>query len=470
MNVLFAASEGLPFAMSGGLGDVAGSLPKAIRGQKVACRVVLPLYKCITESQREKMKFVMSFDVPVGWRKQYCGIFEGTFDGVKYYFIDNEYYFYRDAIYGYYDDAERYSFFSRAILEMILRIDFKPEIIHCNDWQTSLVPVFLDSLYRGYEDLSSTKTVFTIHNIQYQGKYGLDLIEEIMGIPNEYKNLVEFDGCANFMKGAIQCASKVTTVSPTYANEIQDPWFAHGLADIISENSYKLAGILNGIDYKNYNPESDPSIFATYSSKDFSKKPLNKAELREMLGLTVGDKPIVAMVTRLVAHKGLDLVTAVFDELIALGAQVVILGSGEEEYESFFTEKMHQYPGDVAAIIGFIPDVARKIYAGADIFLMPSKSEPCGLSQMVAARYGTIPVVRTTGGLADSISDCGTGDGNGFTFQSYNAHDMLFAVGRAVKLYADKENWSNLVKYAMEYDFTWRKFAKQYVEIYKEIL
>lgn len=473
MKVLFAASEGLPFSMSGGLGDVAGSLPKAIRKKRIACRVVLPLYKCVTQEQRKKMKFITNFEVTIGWRKQYCGVFETNVDGVIFYLLDNEYYFYRDKLYGYYDDAERFAFFSRAALEMLHYISFTPDIIHCNDWQTALIPVYLDAIYRGYEQFKNIKTMFTIHNIQYQGKYGLDLVEEIIGIPKETVPWVEFDYCANFMKGAIERANLVTTVSPTYAKEILDPWFSHGLDGFLKTRSYKLSGILNGIDVKNYNPEDDSAIVSNYSYDHPEGKKADKADLQKMLGLDpTGDKPIVAMVSRLVSHKGLDLVRYAFDEIIAAGMQVVILGTGEKEYEDFFLGKARQYNGQAAVIIDFKPDLSRKVYAGADMFLMPSKSEPCGLSQMISLRYGTIPVVRQTGGLADSIIDVGSeGFGNGYTFKTYNAHDMLGALKRAAGLYyEDREDWDALVKSALMCDFSWTRSAAGYINLYENII
>ena len=470
MNILFCASEAAPFAASGGLGDVAGSLPRAIRNRKVACRVVMPLYGDMKQEYREKLTYITNFTVPVGWRNQYCGLFELTHNGVKYYFLDNEYYFKRTGLYGFYDDGERFAFFSRAILEMLFHVDFVPDVIHANDWQTALVPVYLDLYYRHLEQYRSIKTVFTIHNIQYQGKYGMEILEDTLAIGRQDAHLVEYDGCVNFMKGAIECADKVTTVSPSYAGEILDPWYSHGLDDLLRQKQYKLCGILNGIDVKSYDPAEDPNLAANFDANSFAEnKPKCKKELQEIFGLHDWPVPVVAMVTRLVGHKGVDLVRHVAQDIVNSGLQLVVLGSGEAAYESFFSELAARNPGAVGVKIAFVPSLARKIYAGADMFLMPSKSEPCGLSQMVALRYGTIPIVRETGGLRDSIHDSGDGWGNGFTFRSYNAHDMLNAVLRAKAGYEYPDGWQQLVKRAMECDFSWSASAKQYVEMYQQV-
>lgn len=471
MNVLFCASEVTPFAVSGGLGDVAGSLPRALRNRKIACRVVLPLYGDMKPEFREKLTYVTNFTVPVGWRNQYCGVFELTHDGVKYYLLDNEYYFKRTGLYGFYDDAERYAFFSRAILEMLFHIDFKPDIIHANDWQTALVPLYLNLYYRHLEEFRGIKSVFTIHNIQYQGKYGLELLEEVLAIGKRDAHLIEYDGCVNFMKAAIECADKVTTVSPSYAGEILDPWFSHGLDGLLRQKQYKLCGILNGIDVKGYNPATDKNLAENFDEKTVAKgKPACKQELRELFGLEQNDQPIVAMVTRLVGHKGVDLVRHVAQDIIDCGMQFVMLGTGEGAYETFFAQFAARNPGRVGVKLAFVPTIARKIYAGADMFLMPSKSEPCGLSQMVALRYGTVPIVRETGGLRDSIQDSGDGQGNGFTFGSYNAHDMLFACQRAREGYANAEGWQQLVTRAMQCDFSWSASAKAYIDMYNEVV
>ncbi len=471
MKVLYATSEALPFIASGGLGDVAGSLPHALRKRLIGCRVVLPMYDTIKQELKDTMKFITHISVPVAWRRQYCGIFEAKYNGVIYYLIDNQYYFKRDTIYGHYDDAERFAFFSRAVLEIIPYIDFKPDIIHCNDWQTALTPVYYSAMYANSPGYENIKTIFTIHNIQYQGVYGKELLEDVLGIPADKASLLEYDGCINFMKGAIECADKVTTVSPSYADEILDPWYSHGLDSILNERRYKLSGILNGIDTVGYDPATDKCIKANFSADDISGKKIDKEELQKEMGLPVKPGvPVIGMVTRLVSHKGLDLVKGILDELLATSEmQLVVLGSGDYEYESYFRWIAEKYPDKVGLRIGFVPELARKIYAGADMFLMPSKSEPCGLSQMVALRYGTVPIVRETGGLRDSITDCGDGKGNGFTFKSYNAHDMLDAIRRALTLYYNGD-WNELVLRALNCDFSWGRSANAYIRLYKETL
>lgn len=471
MKVLYATSEALPFIASGGLGDVAGSLPHALRRRLIGCRVVLPMYDTIKQELKDTMKFITHISVPVAWRRQYCGIFEAKYNGVIYYLIDNQYYFKRDTIYGHYDDAERFAFFSRAVLEIIPYIDFKPDIIHCNDWQTALTPVYYSAMYANSPGYENIKTIFTIHNIQYQGVYGKELLEDVLGIPADKASLLEYDGCINFMKGAIECADKVTTVSPSYADEILDPWYSHGLDSILNERRYKLRGILNGIDTVGYDPATDKCIKANFSADDISGKKIDKEELQKEMGLPVKPGvPVIGMVTRLVSHKGLDLVKGILDELLATSEmQLVVLGSGDYEYESYFRWIAEKYPDKVGLRIGFVPELARKIYAGADMFLMPSKSEPCGLSQMVALRYGTVPIVRETGGLRDSITDCGDGKGNGFTFKSYNAHDMLDAIRRALTLYYNGD-WNELVLRALNCDFSWGRSANAYIRLYKETL
>ena len=472
MKVLYCTSEALPFAATGGLGDVAGSLPQALRLRLIGCRVVMPLYEDIPQELRDRMRFITSLSVPVAWRRQYCGVFEARSGNVIYYLIDNQYYFKRPGLYGHYDDAERFAFLSRAALEMLPYIDFRPDIIHCNDWQTSLVPVYYRLFYANREGYEGIKTVLTIHNIQYQGKYGMELIRDVLGIPESESQLLEYDDCVNLLKGAIECANWVTTVSPSYAKELLDPWFSHGLESILSERSWKLSGILNGIDTFSYDPENDDSIYAKYSAQDLSGKAENKRALQERLGFAQDpDAPLIGMVTRMVAHKGLDLVREALDRLMdGSSVQFVVLGSGDWEYENYFQEMQNRYPGRLSACIGFIPELSRKVYAACDLFLMPSKSEPCGLSQMIALRYGTIPVVRETGGLKDTIRDSGDGEGNGFTFQTYNSDDMLYALHRALEGFANREGWSILVRRAMECDNSWGRSANAYIRLYRELL
>ncbi len=470
MNILYAASEALPFAASGGLADVAGSLPKALVQAGHDARVVMPYYvNTIKPEQKEKMHFITNFTVPVGWRSQYCGVFLQEANGVTYYFLDNEYYFKRDSgLYGYYDDAERYVFFSRAVLEMLRHIDFHPQIINSNDWQCALIPVYYNLFYKNEWGFGDIKNVFTIHNIGYQGQYGLDLVKDIVGIPPHNVNIIEYDKDINFMKGAIEMADKVTTVSPTYATEILDPWFSHGLDRILRNKQYKTCGFLNGIDVDLYNPETDNTIAAKFTPKNHKGKAACKAAVFEEFGMPQYDIPCIAMISRFADHKGFDLVKYVFDEIIATDVQVMILGSGERQYEDFFQEMHWRYPDKVGFYRGYNPALAKRLYAGADIFLMPSKSEPCGLAQMIAARYGTIPVVRATGGLKDSIVDAGD-NGIGFTFQSYNAHDMLTAIRRAKEYYDNRSEWSKLITRAMKADFSWATSAKLYIGLYKEL-
>lgn len=472
MKVLYAASEALPFIASGGLADVAGSLPQALRKRLIGARVVMPLYDTIRQELKDKMTFVTHISVPVAWRRQYCGIFEARHNGVIYYLLDNQYYFKRDRIYGHYDDAERFAFFARAVLEIIPHIGFKPDIIHCNDWQTAMTPVYYSTMYADQPGWENIKTVFTIHNIQYQGVYGMELIGDVLGLQPGTEHIVEYNGCVNLMKGAIETANVVTTVSPSYANEILDPWFSHGLDNILEQRRFKLSGILNGIDVENYNPETDKDIFANYSAEDFSAKATNKAELQKMFNLPENPRtPVVGLVTRLVSHKGLDLIKAILDELLATtDIQFVVLGSGDWQYEEFFKEMAGRYPNQLGLRLGFVPDLARKIYAGSDMFLMPSKSEPCGLSQMVALRYGSIPIVRETGGLKDTITDSGDNEGNGFTFARYNAHDMLHSIRRAVEGYSNEEGWNVLVRRAMDCNNSWNRSANEYIRLYKNVL
>lgn len=471
MKILLASSEAVPFIKSGGLADVAGSLSMAVRSRRHACRVVLPLYQDIPKEYRDEMRFLTSFHVPLGWRNQYCGVFECTVNGLKYYLLDNEYYFGRGGLYGFFDDGERFAFFSKAVLEMLLHIDFKPDILHCNDWQTALIPVFLRVFYCQMEAYAKIKTVFTIHNIQYQGVFDHSVSTGVLGLPDRAVPVVDFRGACNYMKAAIVESDLVTTVSPTYAGEILDPWYAHGLDGLLRDHQYKLHGILNGIDYTEYNPGTDPKIIENYTAEDLSGKAVCKKELQGSLGLAQDKNAMVlAMVTRMVAHKGLDLVQHAFSRVMQQNVQFVLLGSGDWQYEKFFREAVASYPRRVGVHLGFDRVFSQKVYSGADVLLMPSRSEPCGLSQMIALRYGTIPVVRLTGGLRDSVKDLGDEDGNGYTFLTYNAEDMLGAIGRACADFADKERWEGIVKNAMACDLGWSQSAKQYIALYKQLM
>ncbi|MCR4890050.1 MAG: glycogen synthase GlgA [Ruminococcus sp.] len=470
MKILFAASEAVPYAASGGLADVTGSLPKAISVKGHECAVVIPLYKAISPELRADMEFVTNITVDVSWRKQYCGVYKAERDGITYYFIDNEYYFNRDGMYGFYDDCERFVFFDRAVLEMIRHIDFKPDIISCNDWQTALIPVYFQVYYKYQQGYDNIKTAFTIHNIEYQGKYGKEVLSELMGIPSYNAGLLEYDGYINMLKGALETSDKLITVSPSYAWEILDPWYAHGLDRILVTKQYKLKGILNGIDTKLYDPENDPCIAWRFSADDLSGKAKCKAQLLSELGMEDNGEPLIGIVTRFVRHKGIDLMRCVFEEIVRSGVKFAVLGSGEKIYEDFFLEMARRFPDRVSVNIGFIPELSHKIYAGADMFLMPSQSEPCGLAQMISMRYGTAPIVRETGGLRDSVRDNGGDNGNGFTFKTYNAFDMLDAIWRAKRDYYDKPCWEQLVKRAMKCDFSWSASADTYIETFKEMI
>ncbi len=470
MKTLFVTSEAYPFAVSGGLGDVSGALPAALRNRFIGCRVVMPLYEDIKEELKNEMKFLGSLSVPVSWRRQYCGVFEAKWGGVTYYLLDNQYYFKRPGLYGYYDDAERFAFFARAALEILPIIDYYPDVIHCNDWQSALLPTYYHLFYSGLPGYQNIKTVLTIHNIQYQGKYGEEILGDVLGIPDNARSLLENEGAINILKGGIETAHAVTTVSPTYAKEIMDPWYSYGLDSILKERSYKLRGIINGIDVDVYNPETDDMIAANYTVENRQGKAQNKRVLQETLGLPLRDDvPVIGIVTRLVSQKGVDLIKYALEDMLRWDIQLVILGSGDWVYESFFDEMAAKYPDKIGLKVGFIPALAHQIYAGADMFLMPSKFEPCGLAQLISLRYGTLPIVRETGGLKDTVFDCGGENGNGFTFQTYNGDDMKDAVHRAIMLYSDRQAWEEAVTRAMNCDHSWGQSAGEYAKLYKEL-
>ena len=473
LNVLFISTEAEPFAKSGGLGDVIGSLPRELKKQGIDARVMLPLYKSISQKYQSQMKFITNFTVTMSWRTQYCGIFEMEYEGVTFYFLDNEQYFDRDAYYGYYDDGERFAYYSKAALEAITKLDYVPEILHCSEWQTALVPVYLKTIYKNNSFYNGLKTVFTIHNIEYQGQYDQGILHDVLGISEADRGILDFNGTINYMKGAIVTCDRLTTVSNSYAEEITFSYFGKGLESIIKENKYKLVGILNGIDTKLYNPAKDPCISVKYSKNTPKKKKNSKEALQNSLGLQINEEiPVIAMIGRLVEHKGIDLVISVFDEIMREKVQFILLGTGEKEYEEFFHKKAVKYAGRMSVTMKFSAELANQIYAGADLFLMPSISEPCGLAQMISLRYGTIPIVRETGGLKDSIVpfDLKTGKGNGVTFQTVNAQDMLGAIKRAIQLYWDKENWGILLNNGLCADFSWKASSKEYIKLYKEIL
>ena len=470
-KILFVASEAAPFIATGGLAEVIGSLSKALaKGDNYDVRVIIPLYQDIKKEYRKDFKFIGNIFVPLSWRNQYCGIFEYTANNVTFYFVDNEYYFKRPGCYGYYDDGERFAFFCRSVMEILPFINFYPEILHCHDWQAALAALYLKTIYCFRPEYQFIRAVFTIHNIEYQGKYSLDILEDLFGISYRFKHLVEYDRCINLMKGAIECCEAFSTVSPTYAAEIKDPYYSHGLDSIVRRNEFKLCGILNGIDPDYYDPATDAALFMNYSAKNPAGKATCKEELQRMLNLPVkADTPIIAMISRLVTHKGLDLVKEVIEQALRQDIQFVLLGTGDSAYENYFSDLARRYQGKVVSVISFNADLSRKIYSGADIFLMPSKSEPCGLSQMIAARYGTISIVRETGGLKDSITPYGAG-GNGFTFSNYDAYDMLYVLNEAIAVYHNREEWTQLVHRAMTTDFTWAKSAAHYEAMYLGLL
>jgi glycogen/starch synthase, ADP-glucose type len=468
-KILFVGSEVLPFAATGGLGEVLGSLPKALAARgDYDVRVMMPYYSDIGEQYRNSAKYLCNYNVGLSWRNLYCGLFELKQDNVTYYFIDNEYYFHRDGLYGFYDDGERYAFFCKAVMDSFYFIDFMPDIIHANDWQTALIPIYNNSKY--HYDI---KLIFTIHNIEYQGQYDLKILPTVFDLPPEAGAYVEYEGCINLVKGAIETSDCVTTVSESYAKELEDAAFAHGLQDMIKKNNWKTRGILNGIDAEGYDPATDIAIAHNFTSTDFSGKVQDKLELQRLAGLREdAGVPVIAIISRLVAHKGLDLITKAMENIVRnCEVQLVVLGKGDRKYEDYFIWLQNQYNGKVSAMITYNKDLSRKVYAGADMFLMPSKAEPCGLSQMIACRYGTVPIVRETGGLRDSIVDCSYGEGNGFTFADYNPDDMANAIYRAIDLYYNNpEGWDKLRKYISTIDFSWAKSADKYDEMYSWLL
>ena len=473
MKILFVTSEAAPFVRTGGLGDVAGALPKAFKKLGHDARVILPFYKEeIKDAFKNNFRFIGSTFVDLSWRRQYVGVYEAIYDGITYYFVDNEFYFKRKGLYGHFDDGERFAYYSKAVLEAMQLIGFYPDVLHCNDWHTALTPVYLDVYYRFSENFRNIKTVFTIHNIEFQGKYGTEILGDIVGLPEWANSLVMNDGCVNYMKGGIEAAAAVTTVSETYATEILDPFYAYGLNGILSERRFKLHGVVNGIDTDVYNPKTDKALFQNYTLRTVAKKTLNKKALCEMIDLGYDEnRPLVAMITRLTEQKGMDLVAAVIDEIMRADIQMVVLGTGDWKYENMIKRVESQYPTKFRAILQFSSDIASKLYAASDMFLMPSKFEPCGLGQLIAMTYGSVPIVRETGGLKDTVVPYNPTDktGVGFTFKTYNSYDMLDAVWRAYGMFFDKENWKAVVANAMKQNFGWGVSAKKYIDIYNGI-
>ena len=475
MKVLYAASEAVPFCKTGGLADVAGSLPPALAAEGVETAVILPLYESVKQRYGAELQYLCYDYVDLAWRHSYCGLFALERQGVTWYFLDNEQYFRRPGLYGYPDDGERFGFFSRAVVKMLDHLKFWPDVIHCNDWQTALIPIYLKDDGVRDERYRSIRTVLSIHNIEYQGRYGRETLGDLFGLDAGWAEdgTILMDGDVNLLKGAILCADAVNAVSPTYAEELKNAAFAHGLDPILRSCGHKLRGILNGIDTVRYDPAADRGIAANFDLDHMDGKAEDKRQLRRLFGLPERENtPVIGMVTRLVSHKGLDLLCEVLGDLMASPVQLAVVGSGDQRYEDFFRWAQGSYPGRVAAHIGYSEELAMGIYAGADLFLMPSRSEPCGLSQMIAMRYGAVPIVRETGGLKDTVRpyEAWRDAGTGFTFANYSANDMLYVTREAVSLCRDNpEAFRRLRRRAMEQDFGWSGSAQAYLAMYESV-
>lgn len=475
MKIFYIAAEASPFIKTGGLADVAGSLPKAFAKKGEDISVVMPLYGQIPFKYKEEMEYIGAYNVDLDWRRQYAGVFKLVKDGVNFYFIDNEFYFNRNSIYGQGDDGERFVYFSKAVVLLFRFLDIKPDIVHANDWHTGLVPLYIKDFARGdgfYEDI---KTAYTIHNIKYQGVFPAEGMLQLMGLSTEYyhDDGIKFYDAINMMKAGIVYSDLLTTVSKTYAHEITYPYFGEGLDGIIRKHERKLVGIINGIDYDKYNPKKDPMIYENYDVDNLDKKVKNKTELQKLVGLPVRkDVPVIAMVTRLVDLKGIDLLDYILGEMLQLDIQFIVLGTGEYRYEEMLRFYERIFKDKMSARIYFNEDHSHKIYSGADLYLMPSIAEPCGISQLIAMRYGTVPIVRETGGLQDTVEPYNvyTGEGTGFSFSNINAHEMLFAVKKALEVYDEPEAFKNIVTTAMERDFSWKMSSDEYISHYERIM
>lgn len=476
MKVLYASSEAAPFVKTGGLGDVAGSLPTALKEKGVDARVILPLYRCMKKEFKDSLRYIDNIYIDMGWRKQYCGVFETEYNGTIFYFVDNEFYFDGDEPYGYIHlDCEKFVFFAKAVLSLLPTLDFKPDIINCNDWQTAAIPVFLDT-FRDNPFFADMKTVMTIHNLKFQGRWDLDKIKDFMGISDYYftDDKLEYYKDGNLLKGGLAYANKISTVSESYAEEIKTEEYGEGLNGLISARSGDLWGIVNGISYTEWNPKTDSMIFENYDLRNvFSKKKQNKLELQKMLNLPEReDVLMIGIVSRLTEQKGMSLIAEVLEQLIEEDIQLVVLGTGDEAYENLFRHYAWKCPEKVSANIYFSNDLSHKIYAACDAFLMPSRFEPCGLSQLISMRYGTVPIVRETGGLKDTVIPYNefTGEGTGFSFANFNSYDMLHVIRYARDVfYGKKEAWKGLIKAGMKNDYSWQKSADKYIEMYSEI-
>ena len=475
MKILYATSEAVPFCKTGGLADVSGSLPAAVAAEGVQMAVVLPLYQRVREQFGKELEYLSYDYVNLAWRRCYCGLFRLLRDGVTYYFLDNEQYFNRRNLYGYMDDGERFGFFSRAVVRMLPHMAFWPDVIHCNDWQTALIPIYLKDDGVREARYRSIRTVMTIHNIEYQGRYGTEVVGDLFGLDHGWVDdgTIMMDGDVNLLKASILCTDAVTAVSPSYAEELKYAFFAHGMESVMRRCAYKLSGVLNGIDIKRYDPAKDKYLTANYTAEHLEGKAKDKAELQRMMALREEpDTPILAVVSRLVPHKGLDLIKEVFHDIMELPVQMVVLGQGDQQYQDFFAWAQTQYPGRMAVRLDYNEALSMAIYGGADLFLMPSKSEPCGLSQMIAMRYGTVPIVRETGGLKDTVQpyESWRDTGNGFTFAAYNSGDMLFVIRQAVGLYWDYgDQFRRLQQRCMAGDFSWKRSAGEYLRIYRSV-
>jgi starch synthase len=474
VKVLFAVSECGPFAKSGGLADVAGSLPKELKSLGTDVRVIMPKYGTIADDFKADMKKIKEFTVPVGWRNQYCGIEELSYEGVTYYFVDNEYYFKREGFYGYYDDGERFAYFNRAVLEALEHLDFYPDVLHCHDWHTAMIPFLLRMEYNKRKGYELIRTVFTIHNLQFQGIFPRETLGDLLGLDwgAFHPEHLEFFGCINFMKGALVAADEITTVSPTYKNEIQTPAYGEKLDGLLKTREEDLVGILNGIDDIFYNPADDSLIYKTFTVNDLENKAINKSEVQKYFGLPQSpNTPLMVMITRLTKQKGLDLVKCVLRDILHEDIQMVVLGTGDYGYEEYLRQAANSIPDKLKVHIGFSEGMAHKLYAAADLFLMPSLFEPCGLGQLIAMKYGAVPIVRETGGLNDTVQSWNetTNEGNGFSFKNFNAHDMLYTIRRALRFYHDPA-WETIVQKAMEKDNSWAQSAFKYNQLYAELI
>ena len=473
MNIIMVASEAVPFVKSGGLADVMGALPKYLKKKNRKVSLILPLYGTIKKEYYKNMELVCELHVQMNWRSQRADVYRFEHHGLTFLFVENDYYFSRDGLYGHFDDGERFVFFSRAVAEYLLAVDERIDIVHTHDWQTALVNVYIDHL-RSQGKLLDIKTVFTIHNLKYQGRFGKVVFDELLDLPPTYftEDRLEYFGDVNFMKGAIIFADHITTVSPSYSYEIRTEYFGEGLDGVLRANEYKLSGVINGLDYSEYQPKTDVNLYCNYISS-YQKKLVNKTALQEELGLEINKKiPMLSLISRFTEQKGLDLLVHIMDQLLYMPVQLVIHGNGDSEYEHAFSVMAGRYPDKCRVIFGFKEDLARKIYAGSDIFLMPSKFEPCGLSQMIALNYGTVPVVRETGGLQDTVQPFNefSTEGNGFSFANFNAHELLDTIEYALELYQDQKVWKQIVKNALCSSFTWDDSAEEYLSIYRTLL